>query len=254
MKINIIYNNYNTDIDVDKSIKIGILQENILNYCSIIVYNIEYCELIVNNISYILGDINCNFNKTLENVILNNNDKLLKIIIHDRKRDSNGDVIKNNIIIDNYTKWCEENSQNNTRVPMILLLNNIFQISSINELDNDLDNEINNNEPSNINRLIGIFDNYLSLLEPIFINIHEYEDVKIILNDEEFNNIETLIYNNLNNCGMSSCLICTEDFNNNDEIKKTKCNHIFHTNCIKQWLCKESNKCPICRIEIDKKK
>lgn len=248
MKINLIYNNYNTYIDADISIKIGVLQENILNYFSIMIYNIEYCELIINNMSYILGDINCKFDTTLENIISNNNEEL-KIIIYDRKTD-----LKDNIIINNYTKWCEENSQNNTRVPMILLLNNIFKLNSINGLDNELDNElINETDPGNMSRLLNIFDDYLSLIEPLFINIDDYEDVKIVLNDEQFDNIETSIYNNLNTSDMSTCLICTEDFNNNDEIKKTKCNHIFHTNCIKPWLCKESNKCPICRIEIDKK-
>ena len=38
----------------------------------------------------------------------------------------------------------------------------------------------------------------------------------------------------------------------NDELVKIKCNHIFHCHCIKSWLCNESNKCPVCRIEVGK--
>jgi hypothetical protein len=48
------------------------------------------------------------------------------------------------------------------------------------------------------------------------------------------------------------CSICLENFIDNDKLIKLKCNHNFHHNCIKNWLCKESNKCPVCRIEVAK--
>jgi hypothetical protein len=50
------------------------------------------------------------------------------------------------------------------------------------------------------------------------------------------------------------CSVCLENFIENDELIKLKCNHNFHYNCIKNWLCKESNKCPVCRIEVAKGK
>ena len=39
-----------------------------------------------------------------------------------------------------------------------------------------------------------------------------------------------------------------EDFENCD-VKVLNCNHLFHIDCIKIWLTKQSYKCPICRME-----
>lgn len=44
------------------------------------------------------------------------------------------------------------------------------------------------------------------------------------------------------------CTICLEYFKNGDDIRKLKCNHIFHENCIEEWFLKEIT-CPVCRDE-----
>lgn len=46
-----------------------------------------------------------------------------------------------------------------------------------------------------------------------------------------------------------SCSICFESFIDIDIIRKTKCNHPFCNDCIKEWLDK-SNKCPLCNQEL----
>jgi len=46
-----------------------------------------------------------------------------------------------------------------------------------------------------------------------------------------------------------TCSICLDDFDNINNIKKTKCNHIFHKKCIKKWTSYKS-KCPICRGKL----
>ena len=51
--------------------------------------------------------------------------------------------------------------------------------------------------------------------------------------------------NNLEKCELeSTCPICIEDTSNNI---KLNCQHIFCNECIKTWLSKQSNACPICR-------
>ena len=47
-----------------------------------------------------------------------------------------------------------------------------------------------------------------------------------------------------------ACAICTEAFNDDDEVRELKCRHIFHTKCLKPWLEKKLE-CPMCRAEIN---
>lgn len=57
---------------------------------------------------------------------------------------------------------------------------------------------------------------------------------------------------------MSECIICYKIINtttntttntSTNKIFKTTCNHIYHNNCIEEWL-KKNNTCPICRTVI----
>jgi hypothetical protein len=45
------------------------------------------------------------------------------------------------------------------------------------------------------------------------------------------------------------CIICQEDFNYGEKTKLLPCGHIFHIECVDQWLIKEK-KCPFCNEEI----
>ena len=46
------------------------------------------------------------------------------------------------------------------------------------------------------------------------------------------------------------CLICLEDFENNNFIIRLPCFHIFHQEEINYWF-RENKKCPICRVDIE---
>ena len=50
------------------------------------------------------------------------------------------------------------------------------------------------------------------------------------------------------------CNICIECFNKGNNIIKLNCSHEFHKDCIKKWLCDNSTKCPVCRVEVAKGK
>ena len=45
------------------------------------------------------------------------------------------------------------------------------------------------------------------------------------------------------------CTICLEEFNNDEEIIKLKCNHLFHSKCIDDWI-EKNQSCPLCRINL----
>lgn len=48
----------------------------------------------------------------------------------------------------------------------------------------------------------------------------------------------------------STCMICLSDFDLGESITKLPCSHIFHINCISNWLSNASTKCPIDNIPI----
>ena len=45
------------------------------------------------------------------------------------------------------------------------------------------------------------------------------------------------------------CTICLEKYEIGDTVCKLPCNHIFHKDCLQDWLHKQMN-CPLCRINI----
>ena len=418
--MNLIYNENKYILKIEKDdVCIGIIQENILKTCSLMIYNIENTEFFLKNgKSFILGSEHCIFKEILSNFIKNNVDdetinyleQIDKFIVYDRKRDDKGNVIKNNIIIDNYNIWFQENenqkyltqtgtyntNQNNN---IISLFSNIFENSLLNhQNDNDYINNlfrnyinvgnvqqqttsnevqpintetnetqlpnitepiinnapINNNEFSN---MVNIFDTYINnsareqyinnsrnsilynyfnnmystinnrnnnieannneepenndeddfnqinndvnefiaennintfiqnapifniirnmsnnieIEEPTIINSnddfitysvpisiynntqHNFQDVVVSLTDDEFNELTCYECNEENN--EKDCNICIECFNKGNIIIKLNCNHEFHKDCIKKWLCHNSIKCPVCRVEVAKGK
>jgi hypothetical protein len=52
------------------------------------------------------------------------------------------------------------------------------------------------------------------------------------------------------------CLVCLCDFEAKDTGRKlVKCSHLFHKECIDQWLTTGRNSCPLCREQgVDEKK
>jgi hypothetical protein len=47
-----------------------------------------------------------------------------------------------------------------------------------------------------------------------------------------------------------SCAICLENFDSLSDVKQLPiCHHVFHTNCLTEWLLRHGN-CPMCRTRI----
>lgn len=132
------------DIITDELIKIGHIQEKILSLCSLMIYNIEYSEFILNDEQkYILGSEKILFSDTFENFLKINNIELCnikEIVIHDRKRDENGNVIKDNIYIDSYNKWFQLEENEN----YIKRINTIFRGTRDINLNEPLHNLLSN--------------------------------------------------------------------------------------------------------------
>ena len=67
-----------------------------------------------------------------------------------------------------------------------------------------------------------------------------FKTLKNVLSIDQVNNLEKYELE-------ATCPICMDDTSNNI---KLNCQHIFCNECIKTWLSKQSNTCPICRIKI----
>lgn len=65
----------------------------------------------------------------------------------------------------------------------------------------------------------------------------------IVVHDEK-NNLNTNINKEIDDEAVC-CTICMIKINNGDKIGEIPCKHIFHTHCLKQWLCRR-NVCPLC--------
>ena len=106
---------------------------------------------------------------------------------------------------------------------LIFALSNIFMLMFINNIINHSKDIINYNE------------NIISTLN---------KDVILTLNEEDINNLNKYILkNNLED----KCSICFDDMKINQEVIELQCNHIYHSNCINEYLTNYNYKCPCCK-------
>ncbi|XP_042479856.1 E3 ubiquitin-protein ligase SDIR1-like [Macadamia integrifolia] len=61
--------------------------------------------------------------------------------------------------------------------------------------------------------------------------------------------LEKVVFEKGGDLLQTSCVVCIDEFLERMEVKMMPCSHIFHGDCIDQWL-GESNKCPLCRFEM----
>ena len=113
----------------------------------------------------------------------------------------------------------------------------------------NLTNDITNNVTNNIfDSLINNFNQYIEENIPNFEDFNEFEDVKVTLSDEDFNKLD--VVSNKEDIKNKQCNICLEDLKEdelNNGLIQLNCGHIYHRYCIKEWLTKQSTKCPSCR-------
>ncbi len=152
-----------------------------------------------------------------------------------------------------------ENEDEETKEERPIPLRRMFDRGMI-QYFNTANNIINSQNITfrNMNSINNIFNPFLFNGSNI-INFGSFnnfnDDVKIQLTPEEFDQLEKSEYKDMIKLeNITECTICTDSFKDNDLVVKTPCEHIFHLDCIKPWLCNESNKCPVCRKDVAKGK
>lgn len=129
-------------------------------------------------------------------------------------------------------------NNNNSHMDVLRFINRYHRNSELLNILSFFDN--NNIDPfdlrpfsSNDDILENISQPERARTEDINIPVYDYEKV---LQDTEKE------YDN-------TCSICLIDFNNEDKVSITECDHIYHNDCIKKWL-RINNTCCICKQEL----
>ena len=100
----------------------------------------------------------------------------------------------------------------------------------------------------NIDTFVGtVFTNFNDFIEQQLQNYTDLEDVKVTLSEEEFDKLDTHVDETLLSDSIS-CNICLEELKKDESLVRLNCTHIYHQDCIKEWLTKQSTKCPNCRF------
>jgi len=102
----------------------------------------------------------------------------------------------------------------------------------------------------NIQNHINLISRLRELLnENIGLELNEniQEDVKITVNETAINNLPIII---VEKDIEENCSICMEQFKKENKLIKLDCKHMFHINCIKEYLLNYDYKCPLCRCDV----
>lgn len=55
---------------------------------------------------------------------------------------------------------------------------------------------------------------------------------------------------NDDNNHQEKCTICLSEFEEEEDVRRLPCMHLFHVDCVDQWL-STNKRCPICRVDIE---
>ena len=190
---------------------------------------------LINQINYILSNIN---HPPLNPIIPNN---------EENNEENNED----------YDDMDLHQSQDGVNIPPINLHQlqdgvNLPPINNINNINNIIYHNIS---PINSNcNIINILNSLIVNLNSIDISINQLpnlQDVIITVDDEDVNNLNTII---LNHDIETNCSICMGSMIKDETVTTLKCNHLFHNDCIIPYLKEYNYKCPVCRTEVGKPK
>ena len=116
---------------------------------------------------------------------------------------------------------------------------------------NNSNNSNNNNNPFPQNLIFPSTFQNIQIMPPIIIGqggqiLNPFNRVNI---DAIMNLLPSSIITEKKEGESNNCIICLSDFEIGDKVTSLPCLHVFHTDCIKNWL-QSKNHCPICKYTI----
>lgn len=215
---------------------------------------------IINDISFNNTDISMN-NIDISNNILQQQQNFIEAL----DVNYNNDVSNNTDISNNESYYTGNNATvqiNSLEHFLDTLMQNSFPVVNI----NNRRQQIRTRHPLRIRRMISGFPrvnmpvNNFNRYQQRELNDDELEEfingtfetdgseIKKITSQQGLSQIKQIKYKS--DMEYNSCPICTDEFEEGEIISVLPCGHYFNPESINLWL-KESNKCPMCRFELD---
>lgn len=223
-------------IDSSKTSSIKKLHEN--NMKEIESTKMELLNKILNN------NLNSNINySSIENDEIKNqikklkkeNDELKQMI---EKREKLIDTIKNRCIENEKTKNELKAAIHNMKkyikmhTSAILVDDKMEEEMAIKAVENQIISELSSH-PDHIS-----YEQLLKIKD-------DKKNLNTNVSEDKISSIPEVTYSTLYFGEIVQCMICMDEFKDNEKVKQIKCGHIFHKECLVQWLLNQKN-CPIC--------
>lgn len=226
---------------------LGDLQENLLQKENLSLINIKYiiCNFTINNEEYTECIGQLPFSTKLLDFLLLKENPVFNLINNDTYVLNNYHYTYLNYIryrnLNDYDNQLRNNYTTTTDFVYYFYTNPNSLLSNTTNIENNtptfspLYNNVNDNSYENIVNIINDYN----------------EDVKIVLTDEEINSLNYGKYSQLKiNEDEYKCPITLKKLEDDDDVVKLPCNHIFCKNELLEWVSNDSNKCPMCRATI----
>ena len=127
----------------------------------------------------------------------------------------------------------------------------IFSFNNENRNFNRRNNSTLPNRNLSSNSYLNQYMNFLNIVRnSINLPGNLQSDISVVLDEDVLDTFELKKFSEIDNKDCCSCTVCLLNFEDDDIVRKIKCNHIFHKKCIDEWLLNHSNKCPVCRSEM----
>ena len=261
-KLKEFYNTYGIDIDINIFEEIETPEDNLPE---LILNNNPFLNLLQNNNTFANLLNNNQGNNPFANLLNNNQGNIIGNLITQLQQLQTNNPGNNSInnLLNQLQQLQNNNQENNNPNSIFILLNQLYQQHNHDNNEDDNDNnehDNDNNEDDTNNNLPNIFlnpsqneiNNLAALLLAGFnIAPPPPQDVICTLDETDKEKLSKYI---LTEDHTEKCNICLDLLATDQEVIKLPCEHIYHSECILEWLDKYNYKCPCCRNEVGKAK
>lgn len=141
------------------------------------------------------------------------------------------------------------NINNNDNETLNYVRNNILNIILMSYEENE--EYFNNIVDPLVNNSLNYNNNVENMIENIIENsLYDEPSYKNVVSCNGLKEVKSIIYNGENSKN-NECPIILEKLIIGKEYSILPCDHVFDKESILKWLNNQSNKCPICRFELD---